>query len=163
MSAASTKPVLVALCAALLLWPAGAAIAGLASAAALQTEFLRRINHAEQVSSLFQPGALIPDFSGLRGITVLQDKSAQPRPAPGADSVQARLRVQLQLQAAFSSDCPAVDEHLAQIGENSRTWDETGWMEVTYQHTEAGWQISGLNYRADERQAFSTPAAGAAR
>jgi hypothetical protein len=161
MPAARSNPALPALCAALLLWPAGAAVAGLPSVAALQAEFIRRINQAEQVSSLFEPGVLIPDFSGLRGITVLQDRNAQASPAPGADIAQAKLRVQLRLQAAFSSDCPAVDEHLAQIGENSRTWDEVGWMEITYQHSGAGWQIGGLNYRADEKQPLSMQAEAA--
>ena len=124
----------------------------MASAAALQAEFLRRIVHAENVASLFAAKALIPDFSGLRNIALLADKDAmQTRQVPGSDRVQVRLRVKLQLQAPFSSDCPAVDEFLAQIGENTRTWEETGWMDLTYQRSAEGWLIAGLAYLADKR------------
>jgi hypothetical protein len=165
MSATSTNPAFPALCALLLLWPVGAAAAaapaaapasapaGMASVAVLQAEFLRRINHGEQVSSLFDPRGLIPDLGGLRRITVLEDRTAtQGRPTPGTDSVRARLRVQVRLQAPFSSDCPAVDEFLARSDENTRTWDEAGWLEIVYRRVEAGWQITGLQYRAEESQ-----------
>lgn len=157
------NPAVPALCAALLAWSSGAATAATptagsataraeaAAVAALQTEFIRRINHAEPVSGLFESQALIPDFSGLRGIALLQDKNAtQAIELATADTARVRLRVQLHLQAPFSSDCPAVDAVLAQIGEDTRIWNEQGWMQISYRHSSAGWRITGLEYRPDD-------------
>lgn len=159
---AKVKSYRPALCAVLSLCTTGTAVAAepatgaaqslakMPSPAALQAEFLRRIGQSEKISSLFAPGALIPDVSGLRGIKLLPDKNTmQARQVPGSGNVQTGLRVQLRLQAPFSSDCPAVDDYLAQTGENTQTWDETGWMKLTYRHFETGWLITEIHYSAD--------------
>lgn len=140
-----------------LLWVLNAGIAlasevavvrsGSPSVHALQAEFLRRINQSKDVTSLFAPDALVPDFSGLRQLSLLPDKSLpQSLNSRDRSSLHVRLRAQLVLQGPFSSGCPAVDAHLALIGEDTRTWEESGWIELTYQHTTGGWLISELQY-----------------
>lgn len=162
MSVVSLNPSFPALCALLWLCCAGAAVAaepapraaavqsGMASVAALQAEFFRRVNIAQPVASLFDPRVKSPELGGLRAILLLEDESAALAQAPGADSVRARLRVRVRLQSPFSTDCPAVDAFLLQAGENIREWDELGWMEMSYRRSADGWRITGLEFQPDE-------------
>ncbi len=119
------------------------------SAAILQAQFLHRINAAEEVRGLFEPGAGVPDFSSWRSVAVLDDKSAIPLPvASGSDTVRVRLRVQVGRQLPLSADCPVVDALLSADG-TMRVWDEKGWLEATYQRGSTGWRITDFSYRPD--------------
>jgi hypothetical protein len=119
----------------------------------VQEEFLRRINRGESIAGLFAPDAPLPDLSGVRSLTVLMQGAAGSVVAEaGNQRSGARLLVRMQRLYEFSSDCPVIDEVLAQSGSNTKLWEETGEMQISYQRTGAGWLISRLDYRPSRRE-----------
>jgi hypothetical protein len=156
MFAAIHNRTVAAVCAALLLWPVGPPLAAQpgslpTSVTALQAEFLRRVNMAEPVFSLFDSRARVPDVSGWRSITLLEPETAmQAGQMLDTDNARTRLHARVRRQAPFTSDCPVVDELLIETGENMWVWDELGWIEITYRRAEAGWRIAGVDYRPEE-------------